>query len=494
MYMRDFNLMATYAYALRADNNLSGDNINDLLVKMESEGIYRPRSGVSTFTGQFKSIQIAWYMFGYYSKHRKGNEEKRLVFSPLGNLLLDNLRDKERVKRIFLAMLHGNGFRQPFSQMDERFNIYGFRLIFKLLRDKRLEYKLYDDEIFYYVMFVKTINNTTYNELVSDILAFRKVSSKSKLKEFKQNERVIGLACHEWRYVSGLLESAGIFRINKGKTVGNLEYGNIDKRSGRHNAVRKYNENYVTLNQDLISLTDNLLLGHPFDEKPYPEDKTSKCFNSTIVIDMYSFYPPELLRELGMDTPEDSAIASMLQIASDVNYYSKSEISTGAKFETALCDAFNLFADVEAERIGGSANVDIECIYIITENNRKKFDIEAKSTSKKLTQVNPRRLEAHRMKINSKYTIIVTPNYSTGVLKDIEKDSSVLIKSASLSNYLYQYILKNGRQLSYSILDSIVTSNIGTDITEKVNAYVYKNFGHAANDINMKASKTPSKA
>ena len=98
------------------------------------------------------------------------------------------------------------------------------------------------------------------------------------------------------------------------------------------------------------------------------------------------------------------------------------------------------------------------------------------------------------MKINSKYTIIVTPNYSTGVLKDIEKDSSVLIKSASLSNYLYQYILKNGRQLSYSILDSIVTSNIGTDITEKVNAYVYKNFGHAANDINMKASKTPSKA
>ena len=58
MYMRDFNLMATYAYALRASNNLSNDNIDDILSKMEADGVYHPRNGGSTFTGTFKSIQI----------------------------------------------------------------------------------------------------------------------------------------------------------------------------------------------------------------------------------------------------------------------------------------------------------------------------------------------------------------------------------------------------------------------------------------------------
>ncbi|MBQ8923567.1 MAG: hypothetical protein IJ053_02115, partial [Lachnospiraceae bacterium] len=55
MYMRDFNLMATYAYALRSSNNLSSENINDILLDMENKGIYNPRNGGSTFTGKFKS-------------------------------------------------------------------------------------------------------------------------------------------------------------------------------------------------------------------------------------------------------------------------------------------------------------------------------------------------------------------------------------------------------------------------------------------------------
>ena len=95
MYMRDFDLMTTYAYALRASNKLTNENIDEILLKMEEDGIYRPRNGGSTFTGQFKSIQIAWYMFGYYNKSRRRDEEKKMVFSPLGNLLLGYLKDKE---------------------------------------------------------------------------------------------------------------------------------------------------------------------------------------------------------------------------------------------------------------------------------------------------------------------------------------------------------------------------------------------------------------
>lgn len=489
MYMRDFDLMVTYAYALRASNRLSNDNIDDILLKMERDGIYRPRNGGSTFTGQFKSIQVAWYLFGYYNKSRKREEEKKMVFSPLGNLLLDNVKDREKVSKIFLAMLFGNGFHQPFSQMDAHFNIYAFRLIFKLLRDKRLEGRLYNDEVFYLAMFLKTIDKKQYERLVKDILEMRNMSSEEKYKEFLKDERVVGLACHEWRYATGMLQSAGIVSVNNdydGRVVGVLTYGNVSKATGRPNAVRSYTEDYIVLNPKLTTFVDVMLENYPYYAKPYPEEEMDHRFNSSFVVDMYSFYPQELLTEIGMTSKEDKAIAAMLNIASEINYYAKEETATGENFEYALEDAFNMFADVEAERIGGAGNADIECIYIISSSQRKKFDIEAKSTSRKLMQINSRRLKTHRMKIGSKYTMIIAPSFARGVISDIEGENSVVIRSATLANYLYQYILREGRNISYRDLDAIVEDNIGSDITNCVDAYVYDNFGHGAEDLKIK--------
>lgn len=489
MYMRDFDLMVTYAYALRASNELSNENIDDILLQMERDGIYRPRNGGSTFTGQFKSIQIAWYMFGYYNKSRRRDEQKKMVFSPLGNLLLDNLKDKDKVVKIFTTMLFGNGFRQPFSQMDERFNIYAYRLIFKLLRDPRLGGRLYNDEVFYYAMFMKTVSEEDYEQLVHDILAFRDISPYQKLRLFKQNERVVGLACHEWRYATGMLESAGIVNIlndHEGRTIGELTYGNINPHTGRPNAVRHYTEDYIVLKDQIVGFVDLLLANYPYYAKPYPEDELTRRFNSSIVVDMYSFYPPELLREIGEDAEKDEAIALMLSIARDIYYYSHEETFTGERFESILTTAFNMFEDVEAERIGGAGNADVECIYYPVEQPPKKFDIEAKSTSRKLMQINSRRLKTHRIRIGSKYTVIVAPNYAIGVLRDIAGEDSVIIKAATLANYFYQYIVKCGRNISYSMLDQIAETNLGADITDTVNEYVYSNFGHAAADLSIR--------
>ena len=489
MYMRDFDLMATYAYALRSSNRLSDDNIDDILTKMEQDGIYRPRNGGSVFTGQFKSIQIAWYMFGYYNKSRNKNEEKKMVFSPLGNLLLDNLKDKKKAAKIFTCMLFGNGFHQPYSQMSADFNIYAFRLIFQLLRDPRLSCKLYNDEMFYLTMFLKTVDTSTYNELVSDILKLRSQDCKQKLSEFKKNERVIGLACHEWRYAIGMLESACIVNIHEGAEIGKLMYGNISKQTGLPNAVRSYTKGYITLKTELIKFVDIMLENYPYYEKPYPDDILSSKFSSDIVVEMYSFYPPELLDELGINNETDQAVTNMLTIASNVYYYSKEETATGVKFEEALRDAFNLFIDVDAQRLGGAGRSDVECIYHVSPKQDKKFDIEAKSTTGKLPSINIRRLRTHRIQINAQYTLIVTPNYSFGVLKDIENDNSVIVKSATLANCLYQYIAKYGRNISYSFLDDIIESNKGLDITERVNEYVYDNFGHHATDLTVKKPK-----
>lgn len=486
MYMRDFNLMIAYAYALRSSNNLSSENIDDILADMEKKGIYNPRNGGSTFTGQFKSIQIAWYMFGYYNKARERGEEKKMVFSPLGNLLLDNAGDKDKTAKIFLTMLFANGFRQPFSQMDNRFNIFAYRLIFQLLRDPRLDGKLYDDEVFYLAMFLKTISRETYESLVEDILLLRSRDPREKYTEFKKEERVCGLACHEWRYSKGMLESAGILQVYKGEVIGVLTYGAINQETGKPNAVRKYATNYVTLVPEVIQLVDVLLDNYPYYQKPYPEDELTTKFNNDMVVDLYSFYPPELLEELGMKTEEDKAISDMLNVANNVNYYSREETEGGKKFEFAIKDAFNMFMDVEAERIAGAGNPDIECLYYPNSGKIKKFDIEAKARRTKLLEINPRRLRTHRITIGSQYTMIVAPNYAMGVTKDIAGEQSVIIKSATLANYLYQSILKNGREISYSVLDEIIVKNIGKDITDIVNLYVYDHFGHGAEDIKIK--------
>lgn len=485
MYMRDFNLMTTYAYALRSSNKLSTENIDDILMDMEKKGIYNPRHGGSTFTGQFKSIQIAWYMFGYYNKSRGRGEEKKMVFSPLGNLLLDNLQDKEKTSKIFLTMLYGNGFRQPFSRMDTHFNIFAYRLIYKLLRDERLDNKLYDDEVFYLAMFVKEIDELSYEELVSDIINFRGRNPVEKYNEFKLNERVCGLACHEWRYSKGMLESAGIFQIHEGDEIGDLTYGTVSAKTGRPNAVRKYVTDYVTLVPTLIPLVDALLNQYPFYAKPFPEDEIETRFNNDLIVDLYSFYPPELLAEIGMDTDEDKAIVDMLTTANNVNYYSHEETEGGVKFEYAIRDAFNMFSDVEAERVAGAGNPDIECLYYMTNGEVKKFDIEAKARRTKLMEINPRRLRTHRTMIGAKYTVIVAPNFAIGVTRDIEGEQSVIVKSATLANYFYQSILRYGREISYATLDEIVIQNVGRDITEILNAYVYSNFGHGAEDITV---------
>lgn len=489
MYMRDFNLMVTYAYALRYSNKLSGDNIDEILLKMEEDGIYHPRNGGSTFTGQFKSIQIAWYMFGYYNKSRAKNEEKKMVFSPLGNLLLDNMKDKDKARKIFLTMLYANGFRQPFSQMDARFNLFPYRLVLKLLRDPRLGGKLYNDEVFYYAMFIKEIDDTVYEELVSDILAFRKVDPYTKLSWFKENEAVVGLANHEWsRYATGMMESAGIVSVRNdhdNRRIGTLCYGNISPKTGKHNAQRSYTENYIVLAEDLVPYVDLLLSKYPYDQKPFSIDEITTKFNSDIVVELYSFYPPELLTEIGIESEEDHALSDMLTIANNITYYSREETETGAKFEYALRDAFNLFIDVDAERVGGSGQPDVECIFHKPYNPDKKFDIEAKSTSTKLQAVNPRRLRTHRALIGSVYTIVVAPNYARGVLSDIRGEKTVVVKAAVLANYFYQYIIKHGRNLSYAHLDWLVASNLGKDISDSINKYVYEAFGHAAQDFSI---------
>jgi hypothetical protein len=472
-YIKDFNLMVLYADAVRNGKADVSDNaLREILDGMEVDNLYHPRFGKqSVHTIQFKVCQIVYYMFGYKLKV-KGNKVERIVFSPLGNLLLDNKDDKKIVSRTFLCMLLGMPFTHPFNKMHKSFNIYPFRLIFKLLTDKRLNYTLNHDEVFYHVMFYKDIDKKSYDDLVETILEFREISNTTKYNLFtkrKDVEDVLANALHEWNYASGVLQQAGIIDWHQADdNHGVLIHGG---GSGR----RRYKSDSVKIKAEIFDFVSLLVSKYSYAEKP--QDLTTRLqLNSEYVIKLYNFYPTELINELGIADEEQEKIISILQITDDIKHYAKNTNAGDAyRFEDVLCDAFNYFNDVTAEKHAMAGTTDIECIYSPENAEEKKFDVEAKSTKNKLMQLSERRLEHHRTIIGSEYTI--TPAIAPVVLEDIRNSNTVIIRSSSFSNFLYQSISNIGREISYKPIDDIIIGNTGKDITDNINQYVYENFG-----------------
>lgn len=496
-YLRNFDLMAAFAYALRsAPNELTAENLLDVMGKLEKDGIYHPTSKKPTKTDMkaeknlntalFRSAQIAWYMFGYYDKNGARGQKKKFVFSPLGNLLLDNIQDKNKASKIFLTMLYSLAFRQQFSMMNHKFNIYPYRLIFKLLLDDRLNGELCSDEAFYLVMFLKTIDKENYEKLVADILELRKQKPEDKYKLFKQNEGVIALAIQEWKYFCGMLRSADIVVWDVPKaTIGSLKQGVATKRHAEKPTARAYKMDKISIAPSIYSYLKILVEKYPFDVKPYSEEEQESQFEKDIIFRLYNFYPEELLVELGMPSEKERKMLSMLQKVDIINEYAynKYQDLTGTGFEFVLRDAFNLFADVEAEKIGGAGKTDIECLYILP-NTKKKFDVEAKSRNKRLSELNPRRLREHREAVKSRYTLVIAPSFASGVKEDIAREPAVLIESNVLSQFLYQYICFQAKSededlvISYKDIEKMALENLGKDMTPALRNYIFETYGH----------------
>lgn len=472
-YIKDFNTMLLYADAVRHGmSDISDDALDSIQENMRIKNIYNPRTKCDEskiVTIRNKVNQIVFYMFGY--KLKKGSEYK-IVFSPLGNLLLDNRQNKIWVSKIFFSMLYSMQFKHPFNKMSKEFKIYPYRLVFTLLLDERLEGKLYHDEVFYYVMFLKDIDKESYEKLVLDILNFRKKTVEDKINMFKRDEAVVANALHEWNYTTGILTQANIVKIyndddNEKRAV--LVHGK--NGSGR----RTYKLDYIKLTDEIIKFAKVMSDRYGYDEcvKGYFEDGLT----SDYITQMYNFYPEELIDELGIRDEKQEQLHGILKITDLINEYAINENNnTYKKFENILCDAFNLFKNVNCEVMAKSGTTDIECIYK-QDSIYKKFDVEAKSTSNKLMQINAGRLNSHRKLIGSKYTIVVTPQYSPAVRGDIEGTNNVILLSSTLSNFIYQYSRKFGRELDYKLIDDIINENMGTDITYKLNDYIYTHLG-----------------
>lgn len=463
-HTNDFDLITAVAVNLKyfSKASISKEDKLSLLLKLKDLAYYKERNPELPLDSINHRINtLAYYMFGYKDII---DGQDRFLFSPLGNLFLKHIDNKENLSKIFLTMLYGMQFEHPHGGSDKIFNLYPFRLIFKLLADKRIENKLYAYEVSYLLVFIENTNDQNYEELIDQILKMRQWSNEKIEKAFKEDQHTYVNSAYEWDYyVSELLQNAGILEKTQGEVICKLLQGK--------STYRKITRNFVVLNKNLVGLSHKLMQEYPFNEQPLKLDDPERL-KIDVIKQIYNFYPKVLLGEIG--EKEDDPKYGLLNLAQLIEKYSNNNDGAEAYlFEDILTDGFNMFINVEAKKVGGAGNTDIECLYL---TKKKKFAVEAKSTKNKLSGINSGRLAQHGTKIGSDYTIVVTPRYVPSVLYDIKSSPIVIIRASTFSEYLYNHIDNGVREIDYAEFDDIIVSNLGKDISRNISILTLQKF------------------
>ncbi len=478
-HTNNMNLLLEVAVYLKHNKaNISvkeKENMFDLLSQKEN---YNPRKSLRNKpldAMNHRLDELRYYMFGYYDRIEGVD---KFIFSPLGNLFFQNflLDNQDNMEKIFLTMLYGIQFPHIGSKASwEDFQLYPFRLLIQLLREPRLDWKLYHCEVVMVLMFVQSMRDRkTYDDLVSEIIALRGLGFKRIFEDLLANQYYYVTLVYEWEYyVSVLLEEAGIIHKKYDEKEQFVQLAHKQKIGSRSPATfRRATNGYIALNGNLASLADQLLKEYTIFAAPLKLDD-SKSLSSDIVKEIYSFFPKALLLSIGEEA--DDGLVELLALPKLIEQYAQNEDNkTADLFEDVLVEAFNLFVNVEAEKRSGAGQTDIECLFIPL---REVFAVEAKSTQNKLFQVNAGRLRQHRKQIGAKYTILVTPRYVPSVRYDIQGQEIVIIKANTLSEYFYNGIINKSRELDYSALREVIINHLGTDISRCVSELTLSTFG-----------------
>lgn len=462
----NLNLMKAVAVNLKTftKTEISEGMKAKLLQKLKELDYYKERNPEMPLDAiNHKINTLAYYMFGYKDKI---DGKQRFLFSPLGNLYLKHLSDQSKLEKIFLTMLWAIQFPHPHGGTNAIFNLFPYRLIFKLLTDERLEYKLYAVEVASLVVFTQEMDASKYEELVSDILKFRQIPDEELIPMLREREHVIVNAAYEWDYYNRkFLMLAGVLESHEGDLIVKLRQG----KSTYRNVTR----NYVKIPPHMFDFCSKLLEEYPFDETPLALDDNGRL-GIEVTKEIYSFYPKLLLEDIGELDREGGLLSELLELPILIEEYSNNNQGDKAYlFEDVLVEGFNMFYNVDARKIGGAGNTDIECLYT---SEPMKFAVDAKSTKNKLLSINAGRLKTHRLKIGGKYTIVITPRYVPAVKSDIVGTNNVILTAGTFAEYLYNCIHHGVREIDYSDFDKIIQENLGTDISRKISDYTIERF------------------
>ena len=423
---------------------------------------------------------LKYWFFGHVEESSGFNDTHRFIFSPLGNLFLkyaklykdnpDSNEIMEKLSKIFLCMLFGIQFPTPANSTPEKFKLFPFRLLFKLLTDERLDGKLYTYELYTILVFVEAVNEKEYESIVKSILTTRRLTDSEKAAVLRSDEATYVKCIHEWNYTLALFENLHLIKRNHGDTI-IAKLAHPTRKSETKPTYRNATNGFIEFNASLKDFCFSLLQTYSPFATPLALDNPNRL-REDVVKEIYNFLPSELLRSIGEKTINSN-------IADLVNHYAAHpDIESAYDFENVLCEAFNSFDGVTARHLGGAGRTDIECIYEQVLNSVEKitykFDIEAKSTEKSLSQINAGRLRSHARAVGSSMTIVVTPNYAPAVKEDIKDSSIVILLSNTLAEYLINSELHNNHDFEDFL--KIIKNNPGTDISEKVSRLTFARY------------------
>lgn len=410
---------------------------------------------------------LEFFMFGYESKI---HNTRRFIFSPLGNLFLNHINDEEKLRKIFATMLFAVQFQHYANGTPPAIQLYPFRLIFSLLLDSRLNGKLYFSEYAYCIANLHKITPSNYKDLVDSILTFRKLPKDEVVKLMKEDEHYYVNCVYEWQYyITNLLQQAQILNRIEGNEICRL-YHPQKPNSRCAPTGRILNDGYVSIADGIATFISSMLNSYSCFDRPLRLDDAERM-KMDVVKEIYSFYPNLLTSDIGEN---DELQLQLLQLPQLIEEYANNEEGeTAYMFEDVLEEGFNMFYDVEAHKMGGAGHTDIECLYI---TRKKTFAVEAKSTRNKLGLVNSGRLKTHQEEIGASYTIVITPRYVPAVKKDIKGQNIVILLANTFSEYLYNHIYHDIREILFEDFDNIIIDHLGEDISKYVSDRTIEKF------------------
>lgn len=461
-------------------NNTANKNI--MLSELKSKGVYKGRSAAgSTNTMGVRTSQMKFYMFGYSLP----SKSKNCFFpSPMTSSILKD-SSEENIGKMSLINLFSLQYPHPFSQTPECFKIHAGRLIIKLLLEDRIGRKLYIDEFCYFIPFLENIDENTYSELIDSILEFRKLSYIEKNKLFKQVPNyndVFANVFHEVNYYFiRIFSGLSVFNVvgDKKHNEGNL-LSFIHGASTRRNDAYKSRANYsgyINLKNEIVKYAEILNKSYSCYDKPTTLQDKDVLSTEDFILELYQWKPLKYLASI--DSKKYSRNNEVSEVISNMVHMSKYGSKDGKDFESSLKPVFELFRQTaNVEIISGSGDTDLLCAMRDVDDSIYKINVDGKTASKSTSQLNAMRLIKHMKIHNSRYCIVVSSRFASGVSDDIVGSRIVAINAETLANYcINEYNTSGDEFIDYSIMSNLITNNFGSNITEIVQEFVNSYYG-----------------
>lgn len=466
------------AYLDIISNSKSEIDYDDVKRKLRSQAIYKGRSNegsISTMGVRFS--QMCFYMFGY-------KINKIFIPSPMTQNLL-NPECTISMESNSLVNLFAMQFPNPFSNTNSDFSIYMGRLFIKLLLDKKLDQKLYIDEMIWFLPFLETINEEKYNELIDSILEYRGLNYYEKLALFqsvKNFDDVFANVTHEMNYYFlRIFKGFGVVNVIKdekhnGGMIFKFHQGTGDTyRTDAFDSGEKYS-GYIKLNDKVMD--DAIKLNKKFSAFDTPTSMTTIGINSKSDW-LTALYDTEPLAYLNCITNIFNRNKEISDIVNNMVYASKYGSHDGKEFENSLKPLIYLFRETcNVEIISGAGNTDLLCAMENENDEIYKMNVDAKTRKAGLEEINASRLEKHLEKHGSKFCIVVAPRFASGISGDIYGHKIVTIKAEDLGSYCYKECSssKDG-YADFESIHQLIETNLGCDITEEVRNLTTQRYG-----------------